>query len=101
MLETGICDWPRLTGLVADAGKLRRLSCSPDDFIYFLPVTATIGPVTKYKIMSDGKIDTLVVNQKLWKTKYVNLIVSRVEGRCKEWFLVIWLFENGSYVGRN
>ena len=37
----GICDWPRLTGLVADAGKLRRLSCSQDDFIYFLPVAAT------------------------------------------------------------
>ena len=32
---------PRLTGLVADAGKLRRLSCSQDDFIYFLPVAAT------------------------------------------------------------
>ena len=30
-----------LTGLVADAGKLRRLSCSQDDFIYFLPVAAT------------------------------------------------------------
>ena len=26
---------------VADAGKLRRLSCSEDDFIYFLPVAAT------------------------------------------------------------
>ena len=38
---TGICDWPRLTGLVADAGKLRRLSRSQDDFIYFLPVAAT------------------------------------------------------------
>ena len=25
----------------ADAGKLRRLSCSEDDFIYFLPVAAT------------------------------------------------------------
>ena len=37
----GICDWPRRTGLVADAGKLRRLSCSQDDFIYFLPVAAT------------------------------------------------------------
>ena len=30
-----------LTGLVADAGKLRRLLCSQDDFIYFLPVAAT------------------------------------------------------------
>ena len=30
-----------LTGLVADAGKLRRLSCSQDDFIYFLVVAAT------------------------------------------------------------
>ena len=30
-----------LTGLVADAGKLRRLSCSQDDIIYFLPVAAT------------------------------------------------------------
>ena len=30
-----------LTGLVASAGKLRRLSCSQDDFIYFLPVAAT------------------------------------------------------------
>ena len=30
-----------LTGLVADAGELRRLSCSQDDFIYFLPVAAT------------------------------------------------------------
>ena len=30
-----------LTGLVADAGKLRRLSFSQDDFIYFLPVAAT------------------------------------------------------------
>ena len=30
-----------LNGLVADAGKLRRLSCSQDDFIYFLPVAAT------------------------------------------------------------
>ena len=29
-----------LTGLVADAGKLRRLSCSQDDFIYVLPVAA-------------------------------------------------------------
>ena len=29
------------TGLVADAGELRRLSCSQDDFIYFLPVAAT------------------------------------------------------------
>ena len=38
----GICDWPRLTGLVADARKLRRLSCSQDDYvIYFLPVAAT------------------------------------------------------------
>ena len=37
----GICDWPRLPGLVGDAGKLRRLSCSQDDFIYFLPVAAT------------------------------------------------------------
>ena len=35
------CNWPRLTWLVADAGKLRRLSCSQDDFIYFLPVAAT------------------------------------------------------------
>ena len=26
---------------VADAAKLRRLSCSEDDFIYFLPVAAT------------------------------------------------------------
>ena len=26
---------------VADAGKLRRLSCSEDDFLYFLPVAAT------------------------------------------------------------
>ena len=26
---------------VSDAGKLRRLSCSEDDFIYFLPVAAT------------------------------------------------------------
>ena len=26
---------------VANAGKLRRLSCSEDDFIYFLPVAAT------------------------------------------------------------
>ena len=26
---------------VADAGKLRRLSCSEDDFIYSLPVAAT------------------------------------------------------------
>ena len=26
---------------VADAGKLRRLSCSEDDFIYFLPLAAT------------------------------------------------------------
>ena len=24
-----------LTGLVADAGKLRQLSCSQDDFVYF------------------------------------------------------------------
>ena len=30
-----------LTGLVSDAGKLRRLSCSEDDFIYFLPVAAS------------------------------------------------------------
>ena len=30
-----------LTGLVADAEKLRRLSCSKDDFIYFLLVAAT------------------------------------------------------------
>ena len=30
-----------LTGLVADVGKLRRLSCSQDDFIYFLLVAAT------------------------------------------------------------
>ena len=30
-----------LNGLVADAGKLRRLSCSQDDLIYFLPVAAT------------------------------------------------------------
>ena len=30
-----------LTGLVADAGKLRRLSCSQGDFIYFLLVAAT------------------------------------------------------------
>ena len=30
-----------LTGLVADAGKLRRLSCSQDDSIYFLLVAAT------------------------------------------------------------
>ena len=36
-----ITGWPRLTGLVADAGKLRRLLCSQDDFIYFLPVAAT------------------------------------------------------------
>ena len=33
--------FPPLTGLVADAGKLRRLSCSQGDFIYFLLVTAT------------------------------------------------------------
>ena len=32
---------PGSTGLVADAGKLRRLSCSQDDIIYFLPVAAT------------------------------------------------------------
>ena len=30
-----------LTGLVADVGKLRRLSCSQNDFIYFLLVAAT------------------------------------------------------------
>ena len=30
-----------LTGLVAVAGKLRRLSCSQDYFIYFLVVAAT------------------------------------------------------------
>ena len=30
-----------LTGLVVDVGKLRRLSCSQDDFIYFLLVAAT------------------------------------------------------------
>ena len=30
-----------LTGLVADAGKLRRLSCFQDDFIYFLLAAAT------------------------------------------------------------
>ena len=30
-----------LHGLVTDAGKLRRLSCSQDDFIYSLPVAAT------------------------------------------------------------
>ena len=41
MQFAGFCDWPGLTGLVADAGKLRRLSCSQDDFIYFLPVAAT------------------------------------------------------------
>ena len=32
---------PGSTRLVADAGKLRRLSCSQDDIIYFLPVAAT------------------------------------------------------------
>ena len=30
-----------LTGLVADEGKLRRLWCSQDYFIYFMPVAAT------------------------------------------------------------
>ena len=30
-----------LTGLVADAGELRRLSCSQDDFTYFLLDAAT------------------------------------------------------------
>ena len=30
-----------LTELVADAGELRRLSCSQDDFIYFLLDAAT------------------------------------------------------------
>ena len=34
-------DISAVTGLVADARKLRRLSCSQDDFIYFLPVAAT------------------------------------------------------------
>ena len=32
---------PGSTGLVADAGKLIRLSFSQDDIIYFLPVAAT------------------------------------------------------------